>query len=223
MAVMDLVGQRPLVIFSKSNCCICYSITQLFYGFGANPAIYELDQLQNGKQLERELVALGRQPSVPAVFIGGKLVGGSNEIMSLQVRDMNSPGPQEFPHQLPPDMEARDLIRPTDQLAAYEHHRYTWPTAQCHQLPLQLLPILKLVKLVNRRICTETIEKYLHAVAHATIALAEYHQGTLGPQIHHRVRVPGHRLMYIRVRDRKRRENVKGCFLLERRMYEILL
>ncbi|KAI8574675.1 hypothetical protein RHMOL_Rhmol01G0372900 [Rhododendron molle] len=86
MAVMDLVGQRPLVIFSKSNCCICYSITQLFHGFGANPAIYELDQLQNGKQLERELVGLGGQPSVPAVFIGGKLVGGSNEIMSLQVR-----------------------------------------------------------------------------------------------------------------------------------------
>ncbi|KAG5567684.1 hypothetical protein RHGRI_003029 [Rhododendron griersonianum] len=86
MAVMDLAGQRPLMIFSKSNCCICYTIENLFYGYGASSVIHELDELLNGQQLERELAALGRQPSVPAVFIGGKLVGGSNEIMSLQVK-----------------------------------------------------------------------------------------------------------------------------------------
>ncbi|KAH7863689.1 hypothetical protein Vadar_020741 [Vaccinium darrowii] len=83
---MDLVAQRPLVIFSKTNCCMSDSIKILFYGFGANPAIYELDELQNGQQLERELVALGQWPIVPAVFIGGKIVGGPNEIMSLHVK-----------------------------------------------------------------------------------------------------------------------------------------
>ncbi|KAF7154818.1 hypothetical protein RHSIM_Rhsim01G0281100 [Rhododendron simsii] len=102
--VADLVAQsRPLVIFSKTSCCMSEAIKILLYGFGATPrfmssmsfkiwfrckpAIYELDELQNGQQLERELVdQLGRRPSVPAVFIGGKLVGGSNEIMSLQVK-----------------------------------------------------------------------------------------------------------------------------------------
>ncbi|KAG5567681.1 hypothetical protein RHGRI_003026 [Rhododendron griersonianum] len=84
--VADLVAQsRPLVIFSKTSCCMSEAIRILFYGFGANPAIYE-DELQNGQQLERELVASGRRPSVPAVFIGGRLVGGSNEVMSLQVK-----------------------------------------------------------------------------------------------------------------------------------------
>ncbi|KAF7154188.1 hypothetical protein RHSIM_Rhsim01G0281400 [Rhododendron simsii] len=86
--VADLVAQsRPLVIFSKTSCCMSEAIKILLYGFGANPAIYELDELQNGQQLERELVdQLGRRPSVPAVFIGGRLVGGSNEVMSLQVK-----------------------------------------------------------------------------------------------------------------------------------------
>ncbi|KAI8574677.1 hypothetical protein RHMOL_Rhmol01G0373100 [Rhododendron molle] len=85
--VADLVAQsRPLVIFSKTSCCMSEAIKILFYGFGANPAIYELDELQNGQQLERELVASGRRPSVPVVFIGGILVGGSNEVMSLQVK-----------------------------------------------------------------------------------------------------------------------------------------
>ncbi|KAG5567674.1 hypothetical protein RHGRI_003019 [Rhododendron griersonianum] len=85
--VADLVAQsRPLVIFSKTSCCMSETIKILFYGFGANPAIYELDELQNGQQLERELVASGCRPSVPAVFIGGIPVGGSNEVMSLQVK-----------------------------------------------------------------------------------------------------------------------------------------
>ncbi|KAF7154573.1 hypothetical protein RHSIM_Rhsim01G0281300 [Rhododendron simsii] len=84
--VMNLGAQGPLVIFSKSDCCMSDSMKILFYDFGANPTIYELDQLQNGKQLERELVALGRGPSVPMVFIGGELVGGPNEVTSLHVR-----------------------------------------------------------------------------------------------------------------------------------------
>ncbi|KAH7864791.1 hypothetical protein Vadar_033887 [Vaccinium darrowii] len=84
--VRNLGAQRPLVIFSKSTCCVSESVKILFYGFGANPMIYELDELQNGQQLEKELVALGRGPSVPMVFIGGELVGGPNEVNSLHLQ-----------------------------------------------------------------------------------------------------------------------------------------
>ncbi|KAG5567672.1 hypothetical protein RHGRI_003017 [Rhododendron griersonianum] len=84
--VTSLGAEKPVVIFSKSNCCISHSIKTLICSFGANPMVYELDELPNGQQLERELVALGRQPSVPAVFIGKELVGGSNEVMSLHLR-----------------------------------------------------------------------------------------------------------------------------------------
>ncbi|CAL5357585.1 unnamed protein product [Camellia sinensis] len=87
MATVSALGARnPVVIFSKSGCCICHTIKTLMYNFGASPAIYELDELPNGRQLEKELKALGRQPTVPAVFIGGELVGGSNEVMSLHLQ-----------------------------------------------------------------------------------------------------------------------------------------
>ncbi|KAI8574672.1 hypothetical protein RHMOL_Rhmol01G0372600 [Rhododendron molle] len=84
--VTSLVAEKPVVIFSKSNCCISHSIKTLICSFGANPTVYEIDELPNGQHLERELVALGRRPSVPAVFIGKELVGGSNEVMSLHIR-----------------------------------------------------------------------------------------------------------------------------------------
>ncbi|KAK6940931.1 Glutaredoxin [Dillenia turbinata] len=84
--VMQLASQNPLVIFSRSSCPICHSVKSLFGGFGASPVVYELDQEPNGRELERALLRLGRNPSVPAVFIGHRLVGGANEINSHLLR-----------------------------------------------------------------------------------------------------------------------------------------
>ncbi|CAA3006687.1 monothiol glutaredoxin-S1-like [Olea europaea var. sylvestris] len=85
-SVMGLTTDKPVVIFSKSSCCMCHSITTLISSFGANPTVYELDELPSGEQLERALQASGRRPTVPTVFIGQELIGGSNEIMSLHVQ-----------------------------------------------------------------------------------------------------------------------------------------
>ncbi|XP_016444268.1 monothiol glutaredoxin-S1-like [Nicotiana tabacum] len=84
--VMKLGAQNPVVIFSRSTYCMSHTIETLIRNFRANPTIYELDRLQNGKELERALIELGCQPSFLAVFIGKELVGGSNGIMSLNIR-----------------------------------------------------------------------------------------------------------------------------------------
>ncbi|XP_058082945.1 putative glutaredoxin-C14 [Magnolia sinica] len=85
--VMRLAGQNGLVIFSNSSCCMCHSIKRLFCEFGANAAVYELDQEPRGKEIEEALVRLlGRRSPLPAVFIGGQLVGSTNEVMSLHLR-----------------------------------------------------------------------------------------------------------------------------------------
>ncbi|MBA0709330.1 hypothetical protein Golax_024368 [Gossypium laxum] len=64
---------------------MCYSIKTLFYEIGASPAIHELDQDPYGRDMERALRALGCDPSVPAVFIGGRFVGSSKDVISLHV------------------------------------------------------------------------------------------------------------------------------------------
>ena len=84
--VKRLVADNPLVIFSKTTCSISYSIKTLLRNFGANPKVYELDEVSNGAQVEGELLGLGCDPSVPVVYIGKKLVGGANEVMSLNMR-----------------------------------------------------------------------------------------------------------------------------------------
>ncbi|KAG6477059.1 glutaredoxin-C1-like [Zingiber officinale] len=84
--VLRLAGQRAVVIFSRSSCCMCHTVKRLFAELGVDPAVHELDEDPKGKDMERALAKmLGRTPSVPAVFIGGNLIGSTDKVMSLHL------------------------------------------------------------------------------------------------------------------------------------------
>ncbi|CAM8887493.1 hypothetical protein QQ045_026086 [Rhodiola kirilowii] len=83
--VNKMVSEKPVVIFSKTSCCMSHTVKTLLCDFGVNPMVYELDEISRGKEIEQALTRLGCDPAVPAVFIGGELVGGANEIMSLHL------------------------------------------------------------------------------------------------------------------------------------------
>ncbi|CAA2983160.1 monothiol glutaredoxin-S2-like isoform X2 [Olea europaea var. sylvestris] len=89
--VNRIVAEKPLVIFSKSSCCMSHTIKILFNEFGVNPAVYELDEIPRGGDIEQALLRFGCNPAVPAVFIGGEFVGGENEVMSLHLRQSLKP------------------------------------------------------------------------------------------------------------------------------------
>ncbi|KAK4365914.1 hypothetical protein RND71_013794 [Anisodus tanguticus] len=84
--VSRMIAEKPVVIFSKSCCCMSYSIKSLFSDLGVNTAVYELDEMQRGREIEAALSTLGCNPTVPAVFIGGQMVGGESEVMSLHLQ-----------------------------------------------------------------------------------------------------------------------------------------
>lgn len=85
-SVTKMVSQRPVVIFSKSSCCISHTVKSLLQDFGVSPVVYELDEIPRGREIEAALARLGHNPVVPSVFIGGELVGGANEVMSLHLQ-----------------------------------------------------------------------------------------------------------------------------------------
>ena len=86
-----LIQEKPVVIFSKSSCCMSHSVETLIRGFGANPTVYDLDRIPNGQQIERALTQLGFRQSVPAVFIGQQLVGNERNVMSLHIQNQLVP------------------------------------------------------------------------------------------------------------------------------------
>ncbi|KAL0376485.1 UNVERIFIED_CONTAM: Monothiol glutaredoxin-S2 [Sesamum calycinum] len=74
--VSKMVSEKPVVIFSKTQCCMSHTIRSLFCDFGVNPTVYELDEISRGREIEQALSRLGCNPTVPAVFIGGEFVEG---------------------------------------------------------------------------------------------------------------------------------------------------
>lgn len=83
----SLTVDKPVVIFSKSSCCMSHTVKALICSFGANPAVIEVDKMTNGQQVERALIQLGCRPSVPAVFIGQQFIGGADQVISLNVQN----------------------------------------------------------------------------------------------------------------------------------------
>ena len=84
--VSRLSTEKAVVIFTRSQCPMCHTVLSLFSDLSVCAAVHEVDQDPRGREVERELARrLGRTPPVPAVFIGGQLVGGTNRIMSLHL------------------------------------------------------------------------------------------------------------------------------------------
>ncbi|MQL71517.1 hypothetical protein Taro_003837 [Colocasia esculenta] len=94
--VVRLASQKAVVIFSTNSCCMCHAIKAFFHDQGVNYAAYELDEDPQESDMERALARLlGRSPPVPAVFIGAKLVGSTDKVMSLHLSGKLTPMLQE--------------------------------------------------------------------------------------------------------------------------------
>ncbi|KAL5204337.1 hypothetical protein ABZP36_009208 [Zizania latifolia] len=90
--VARLASERAVVVFTKSGCCVCHTVTTLFGELAVSAVVHELDKEPLGKEMERELArrlgagAGGRGgAAVPAVFIGGSLVGGISKVMAMHL------------------------------------------------------------------------------------------------------------------------------------------
>lgn len=72
---------EKVVIFSKSYCPFCTKTKNLFTGMDIpnSVAIHELDVIENGKQIQDELLEMTGQRTVPNVFIKGAHLGGNDD------------------------------------------------------------------------------------------------------------------------------------------------
>ncbi|CAM8888476.1 unnamed protein product [Rhodiola kirilowii] len=85
--VMQLASEKGVMIFSKSSCCMCYAVKFLFQELGVRYDCYDIDLDLDSREMEKALLRLGcnAHAPVPAVFVGGKLIGSTNEVMSLHL------------------------------------------------------------------------------------------------------------------------------------------
>ncbi|TCD70109.1 glutaredoxin [Steccherinum ochraceum] len=89
MAVKDLVetsvSGNTITIFSKSWCPYCKRAKALIASEfpDAQTKIYELDQMEEGSDIQDYLLEKTKQKSVPNIFINKKHVGGCDDLVAL--------------------------------------------------------------------------------------------------------------------------------------------
>ncbi|GAA0172599.1 hypothetical protein Leryth_007413 [Lithospermum erythrorhizon] len=92
MRIQRLILENPVIIFSKSSCCMCHAMKRLLTTIGVHPTVIELD--------DDEIAALtvadkGGGSSggggAPAVFIGGTRVGGLESLVGLHLSNQLVP------------------------------------------------------------------------------------------------------------------------------------
>ncbi|KAG0470510.1 hypothetical protein HPP92_017210 [Vanilla planifolia] len=84
--VNSLACKKPVVIFSTSSCCMCHTVKTLFAELGVNADVHELDEEPLGREMHRALLKMaGRSSALPVVFIGGRMIGSTDRVMSLHL------------------------------------------------------------------------------------------------------------------------------------------
>ena len=68
-----------MVVFSKSYCPFCTTTKNLFNSKNIDAKVIELDEIDNGAEIQSALLDLSGQRTVPNVFVKGKHLGGNDD------------------------------------------------------------------------------------------------------------------------------------------------
>ncbi|RZC68375.1 hypothetical protein C5167_031631 [Papaver somniferum] len=80
--IQRLIQENPVIIFSKSSCCMCHVMKRLLSNLGCTPTVIELEDDEISALPMEDVVPGG---AAPAVFIGGECIGGLESLMALHL------------------------------------------------------------------------------------------------------------------------------------------
>ncbi|ESQ53851.1 hypothetical protein EUTSA_v10026405mg [Eutrema salsugineum] len=87
--IRRLISEHPVIIFSRSSCCMCHVMKRLLATIGVIPTVIELDDHEVSSlptALEEEYSGGGSVVAPPpAVFIGRECVGGLESLVALHL------------------------------------------------------------------------------------------------------------------------------------------
>ena len=77
--IRSLNASHGVVIYSKSWCPFCSQAKQVFDGLGQEYFALELDEIEEGADVQDALMGMTGVRTVPQVFVGGEFVGGCDD------------------------------------------------------------------------------------------------------------------------------------------------
>ncbi|KAH3674862.1 hypothetical protein WICMUC_003065 [Wickerhamomyces mucosus] len=82
--VQQLISSNHIFVASKSYCPYCRSTIGTLNSLGVKPTVLQLNQIDDGADIQDALRELTGQRTVPSIFIDGKHIGGDSDLQSLK-------------------------------------------------------------------------------------------------------------------------------------------
>ncbi|KAG0022231.1 hypothetical protein BGZ82_011078 [Podila clonocystis] len=79
-----LIADNAVMVFSKSYCPYCTKAKGLLASLDVVFKAIELDNVENGSEIQAYLLELTGQRTVPNIFIGQKHIGGCDKLFALE-------------------------------------------------------------------------------------------------------------------------------------------
>ncbi|KAJ4808612.1 Glutaredoxin [Rhynchospora pubera] len=73
--IRRLINESPIVVLSRKGCFMCHVMRHLLTSIGAHPSVIELEEAE----------ASVAAATLPALFVGGNLVGGLEGLVGLHL------------------------------------------------------------------------------------------------------------------------------------------
>lgn len=89
--VQTLIKNKPIFIASKSYCPYCLKAKATIGSITKDAYILELDQIEDGAEIQDALYEITGQRTVPNVFIAGEHIGGNSDVQVLSSKGSLEP------------------------------------------------------------------------------------------------------------------------------------
>ena len=77
------IEENKVVIFSKTYCPYCTKVKNLFKSLSVPVIVLELDEREDGSEIQSAIQAKYGARTVPQVFVGGERIGGNDDTQAL--------------------------------------------------------------------------------------------------------------------------------------------
>ncbi|KAK9064269.1 hypothetical protein SSX86_015649 [Deinandra increscens subsp. villosa] len=83
--VGELVAGNAVMVFGQRGCCMCHVAKLLLLGLGVNPTISAVEEGDVTEVIGELSKISGELVEFPVVFVGGKLFGGLERLISMHI------------------------------------------------------------------------------------------------------------------------------------------
>ncbi|RPA94971.1 glutaredoxin [Choiromyces venosus 120613-1] len=84
--VQSIIDENPVAVFAKSYCPYCRASKQTLTELGAKFYVVNLDQIDDGADLQEALQQINGQRTVPNIYIGKEHIGGNSELQEKKTQ-----------------------------------------------------------------------------------------------------------------------------------------